>query len=51
MPQHSKKDIEALVNKYFTTKQANVNKAGKIPPMIILELSYYFKRLNLKSAG
>ncbi len=49
MPTHSKTAIEELINQHFNTSYKNVYKAGKIPPMLILELSDHFKSLNLKN--
>lgn len=44
----SKQAIEALVEKHFPNKKENYYKVGKIPPKLILQLSGWFKNLNLK---
>lgn len=44
----NKQAVETLVQKYFPAKKENYYKAGKIPPKLILQLSGWFKQLNLK---
>jgi len=44
----NKQAIETLVLKHFPTKKENYYKVGKIPPTLILQLSTWFKQLNLQ---
>jgi len=48
MSAKSKQIIETLILKYFPSKKENYYKAGKISPKLILQLSGWFKQLNLK---
>lgn len=48
MPATNKQAVETLVLKYFSDKKENYFKAGKIPPKLILQLSGWFKQLNLQ---
>jgi len=44
----NKQAIEALIKKHFPNKKENYHKVGKIPPKLIIELSGWFKQLNLQ---